>query len=119
MCAAERHREIERVTGLTATHQHTHGDEGLFGRPWPNDLWALESPLPPGRDLSAHLCWIWEQVRPHRDYFRALAAEEGIDVDLFCGYRTDCAECGFEVCPEALRLTQALHVPLEMSVVLS
>lgn len=117
MCAAERHDEIERITGLAATHQHRHGAEGPFGRPWPNDLWALESPLPRGADLSDHLRWIWEKVRPHQDYFRGLAAEKGVDMDLFCGYRSDCAECGFEVCPEALKVTQALHIPLEVSVV--
>jgi hypothetical protein len=117
MCAAERHEEIERVTGLSSTHQHEHGEPGFFGQPWPKDLWALESPLPPGATLSDHLDWLWTQVRPHRDYFRALAAEEGIDVDLFCGYRSDCAECGFEVRPEAVEIVQALEIPLEVSVV--
>jgi len=119
MCAAERHDEIERETGLVATHRHARGEEGLFGRPWPEDLWALESPLPRGAALDDHLRWIWEKVRPHRDYFRRLAAEESTEVDLFCGYRTDCAECGFEVGPEALEITQALDIPLEVSVVLS
>jgi hypothetical protein len=117
MCAAERHEEIEEVTGLSATHRHEHGEPGFFGQPWPNDLWALESPLPPGAALSDHLDWLWERVRPHRDYFRKLAAEDGIDVDLFCGYRSDCAECGFEVQPEALEIVQALDIPLEVSVV--
>jgi uncharacterized 2Fe-2S/4Fe-4S cluster protein (DUF4445 family) len=60
---------------------------------------------------------LWAQVRPHQDYFRALAAEEGVDVDVFCGYRSDCAECGFEVRPGALTLVRALDVPLEVSVV--
>lgn len=119
MCAAERHEEIEQVTGLTASHQHQHGDPGLFGRPWPKDLWALESPLPRGAALSEHLTWLWEQIRPHREYFRALAAEDEVDVDLFCGYRSDCAECGFEVRPEALEIVQALEIPLEVSVVLA
>jgi hypothetical protein len=119
MCVAERHKEIERETGLVATHQHARGEEGLFGRPWPDDLWALESPRPRGADLNNHLQWIWEQVRPHQDYFRALSGEEDTQVDLFCGYRTDCAECGFEICPEALEITQALDIPLEVSVVLS
>lgn len=117
MCAAERHDEIERRTGLTATHQHQHGEPGLLGRPWPKDLWALDAPLPRGAPLSDHLDWLWAQVRPHQDYFRALAAEEGVDVDVFCGYRSDCAECGFEVRPGALTLVRALDVPLEVSVV--
>ena len=117
MCAADRHDEIEQVTGLTATHQHEHGEPGLFGQPWPKDLWALESPLSPGAALDEHLDWLWTRVEPHQDYFRALAAEEGVDVDLFCGYRSDCAECGFEVQPEALTIVQALSVPLEVSVV--
>jgi len=118
MCAADRHDEIEQETGLVATHQHARGEEGLFGRPWPDDLWALESPYPRGAALDEHLRWIWNEVRPHQAYFRALAAEEGTDVDLFCGYRTDCAECGFEVCPEALEITQALDIPLEVSILL-
>lgn len=117
MCAADRHEEIEHVTGLTATHQHEHGEPGFFGEPWPKDLWALESPRPPGAALGDHLDWLWTQVQPHQEYFRELAAEEGVDVDLFCGYRSDCAECGFEVQPQALRIVQALSIPLEVSVV--
>ena len=117
LCAAERHDEIETVTGLTPTHQHEHGDPGLLGRPWPKDLWALESPLPRGAPLDKHLGWLWERVQPHQAFFRELAAEDGIDVDLFCGYRSDCAECGFEVQPEALEIVQALSIPLEVSVV--
>jgi hypothetical protein len=117
MCAAERHAEIEAVTGLSATHKHEHGDPGFFGDPWPKDLWALESPLPPGAAFGDHLDWLWTQVQPHQEYFRELAAEEGVDVDLFCGYRSDCGECGFEVEPEALTIVQALSIPLEVSVV--
>lgn len=118
MGAAERHDEIEEKTGLSATHRHRRGETGLAGRPWPEDLWALESSLPRGAPLSDHLDWLWNRVRPHRDYFRALAAEEGIEVDIFCGYRSDCAECGFEVQPDALKIVQALGVPLEVSVIL-
>jgi len=102
-----------------ATHQHSRGESGLFGRPWPEDLWALESPHRRGADLNDHLQWIWEKVRPHQEYFRAVAAEEDTEVDLFCGYRSDCAECGFEICPEALKITQALDISLQVSVVLT
>ncbi|NBB74442.1 MAG: DUF4279 domain-containing protein [Bacteroidetes bacterium] len=119
MCAPDRHDEIERVTGLTATHRHQHGEPSFFGEPWPNDLWALESPLPPGAALSDHLCWLWEQVRPHQAYVRSLVDDDGIDVDLFLGYRSNCGECGFEICPDALAITQALGIPLEVSVIFS
>ena len=105
------------MTGLSATHQHEHGEPNLFGESWPNDLWALESPLPPGAPLSDHLDWLWAQVQPHQEYLRALADEDDINVDLFCGYRSDCAECGFEVQPEALEIVQTLDIPLEVSVV--
>jgi hypothetical protein len=117
MCAAERHDEIERVTGLTATHQHRQGEEGRFGRPWPSDLWTLESPRPPAAPLDDHLAWLWDQIQPHAAFFRSLAAEDGVDMDIFCGYRSDCAECGFEVTPDALTIVHALNVPLEVSVV--
>lgn len=118
MCAADRHDDIEAATGLTPTHRHREGEPGLFGRPWPNDLWTLESPLAPHAPLNDHLDWLWDQVRPHQTYFRTLAREDGVDVDVFCGYRSDCAECGFEVVPDSLAIVQALDVPLEVSVVL-
>jgi len=117
MGAADRHDEIEEVTGLSATHRHRHGDASLFGRPWPKDLWALESPLPRAASLSDHLDWLWDEVRPHRDYFRGLAEQDDIDVDIFCGYRSDCAVCGFEIRPASLKITQALEVPLEVSAI--
>jgi len=45
--------------------------------------------------------------------------DDGIDVDLFLGYRSNCGECGFEICPDALAITQAFGIPLEGSVIFS
>jgi len=117
MCASDRHDNIEDVTGLTPTHKHRAGDEGLFGEPWPNDLWTLESMLPPAAPLDDHLDWLWNEVRPHRDYLRDLAVQDDVDMDVFCGYRSNCAECGFELAPTSLQIVEALDVPLQVSVV--
>jgi len=72
----------------------------------------------PATPLDDHLSWLWETVRRHMDHLRDLTAEETVDMDLFCGDRSNCAECGFELGPESLQIVQALDIPLEMSVVL-
>ncbi len=116
--APDRHEEIERETGLTATVQHRRGELGLDGSPLPNDVWMIRSPLLSECSLSDHLLWIDGQVRPHFGYFRSLV-DAGVEVDLYCGYQSDCDHCGFELVPEALALAHDLGVRLGVGVIVT
>jgi hypothetical protein len=118
MNAAAKHSEIEQVTGLKATDCHLKGEVKIekTGKTWGGDMWLLESPLPEEDSLSDHLYWLAEQILPHLDYFLRLK-ESGVELDIFCGYRSNCWHAGFEVEHEALELFTKLKVPFGISVI--
>ena len=118
MNAPSRHEEIERETGLAPTEAHRRGEARRAGSSWPNDVWILKSPLLAERPVSDHLLWLDQTLRPHLDYFRSLV-DAGVEIDLFCGYRSDCDHCGFSVNPEALALAHDLGVQIEVSVIVA
>lgn len=66
--------------------------------------------------MSAHLQWLWERIGPHADYFRSLVAD-GVQVDVWCSYTTDCDHGGFTLEPDAAEIARSLGVPLHVSTV--
>ena len=120
MDAPERHAEIERVTGIEPSHAHVRGEIAYAksGRRWTNDIWQLASPLPEEAELSEHLRWLWQTIKPHQAYFQSLV-EAGVRIDVFCGYRSNCGHCGFGLKPEAVEIAQELGIRLEFSVIIA
>ena len=116
--AAERHEEISRVTGLAPTTSHVRGDRRFASSDWlyENDIWILKSSLPGHANMSAHLRWLWDRIGPHAHYFRSLVGE-GVEVDVWCSYITDCDHCGFTLEPDAAEIARSLGVPLHVSTV--
>jgi hypothetical protein len=82
------------------------------------DLWMLESPLPESSSISDHLRWLNNQLLGHYDYIRNLV-KKGVQVDIFCGYRSDCDHAGFAIEPEAARLVADLGVKMEISIIIA
>ena len=120
MNAPERHAEIEEITGLEPARTHRRGEVAheKTGRRWENDIWVLASPLGEEAESSEHLGWLWQRVRPHKDYFRSLV-ESGVEVDVFCGYRSNCDHCGFSLEPDAVEIARELGVRLEFSIIIA
>jgi len=120
MEAPELHHEIEVVTSLKPSQVHCKGDLKYPGKSyvWENDIWMLDSPLDRKLELTDHLNWLWNTIKPHSAYFKSLL-ENGIHVDVFCGYRSDCDHAGFEVQPDALEIFTKLHIPFGVSCVIA
>ena len=81
------HANITRVTGLVPTHSHLKGEaRSRFNRhPYAGDLWTLSSPLAETATIGQHCDWLWEAIRPHREYFETvIAAASSADVCLGC-----------------------------------
>ena len=114
------HKEFERKTGLCPSHVHSKGDiaNAKSGRVWKNDIWMLDSPLPEEDELTKHILWLKDMLEPHMKYILELK-KRGVDIDIFCGYRSDCDNAGFNIMPNALKLFIDLDIPVEFSVIIT
>jgi len=121
MNAPHLHDEITRQTGINPTHSHKKEDirhPKLINERWENDIWQLKSPLSKGAKLSEHLCWLKDKILPHSAYFKKLI-KDGIEIDIFCGYRSDCDHAGLSVTPDALELFTVLGIKMELSIIIA
>lgn len=107
---------ITRDLGIEPTHIHREGERrNPNAKPWPHDMWMLESPLDETRPLGEHLDWLYERLQVHVAYLKALKSDAM--VDIFCGYRSNSDTAGFEVAYPSLRLFAELEVPFGVSVI--
>lgn len=117
-CSA-RHSEIAQVLNIEPTSVRIASDasnstsSGRNGK----DVWVLSSPLAETDELDLHLQWLWERCKDHEGYIRELATE--CDVDVFCGYRSNCDQAGFELSPQSLDLMSRLGVRMSVSVIVT
>ena len=114
--APDLHDEITARLG-TPTEYHKKGDERTpkSKRPWPNDIWMRNSPLPERRDIGEHLAWVAEFARPHATYLRRLI-RRGVRIDIYMTYCCDHEHCGFGLAPEHLDIFTRLGIRMEVSI---
>ena len=114
------HDEISKKTGLTPTHLHRKGEYYGKKRPkkWKNDVWILDSPLPVSRGLTAHLVWLHKKLSPHKAYLRRLQ-RQGVKMDIYCGYRSNCDFAGFEIRPAAYGIFRDFSLPFGCCVIIA
>lgn len=105
---------ISQELGVKASYSQRKGDRGLTSRPYPQDLWRLESPLPHREPLDAHLKWLKHTVAPHYDFLHAL--KKTAQVRSYCGFTAD-DRLTFRVSGENLRLFTELDIDMELSLV--
>ena len=109
--------EIARTLNIDPTHVHRNGDIRSAGaKAYEHDMWSLTAPVPREEPLERHLLWLKEHLSPHRAYIRNLA--DSCTVDIFCGYRTDSDQGGFELSPDALSVFSDLGIRMCVSVII-
>ncbi|QIF02549.1 DUF4279 domain-containing protein [Roseimicrobium sp. ORNL1] len=105
------HQRITEVTGLLATDSHLkdtkHYPDGPPDWLWKHDLWELESPLPKSESWENHIQHIWEQIRPHRDFFSTIISGDVV-ADICLGCMTDCEAPILRVDQGALEIMRQL-----------
>lgn len=42
---------------------------------------------------------------------------QGVEIDIFCGYTSDCDHAGLSIEPDALRVFDSLNIPVEISII--
>lgn len=110
--------EITNTLSLQPTHVHRKGEKrSACAEPYEHDMWMLTASLPREEPLEKHLLWLKEQLSPHREYLRNLA--RSYTVDIFCGYRTDSDQGGFDVSADALSLFTDLGIRLCVSIIIA
>ena len=97
------------------SHSHRAGDPGLTSRPYPQDLWLLESPLLPSDTLDAHLKWLGDLVAPHYQFLRMLKQKH--EIRSYCGISIRGSGCRFRISPEALNIFVDLGIAMNLTVV--
>jgi hypothetical protein len=108
--------KITRLLGVEPTHWHRRGDRWPpRARPYEHDMWLYEAPVPEDRPLTEHLEALWQTFRPHVQSLKKL--KERLNVDIFCGYRSNCGSAGFVVDHRALVIFTELEVPFGVSVI--
>lgn len=109
---------IEAALATKPSHQHRKGDKhGPRSRPFPTDMWALDSGLSEDALLGDHLDALWQKIRGGQAFLRELKSQA--KVDIFCGYRSNVDHAGFEVPSTSLEMFQALGVPFGVSVIIT
>jgi len=107
---------ITRRLSVRPTHTHRKGDRrGPRSPPYQHDMWSYRAPVEETRPLEEHIMALWEAVRPNLAYLKSL--KQTLHLDVFCGYRTNCATAGFEVNHRCLELFVQLEVPFGVSVI--
>lgn len=110
--------EISERLGVAPTHLHRQGERrGPSSLAWRDDAWHFQPAVSENEPLELHLEALWEVVRPHVEYLKAL--KQRFQVDVFCGYRSNCDTAGFEVSHKCLVLFTALEVSFGVSVVVA
>ena len=108
---------ISNILGLQPSHTHKYGDLSLAKRPYPTDAWIYDAVVPDDQPLDHHIQELWSKLRGRKPELLALK-EQCLKVDVFLGYRSDCAWDGFEVSPKSLEMFVELDLPFYVSVVI-
>jgi len=106
---------IMRTVGLAPTHTHKLGELSPQGRPYPSDMWFLDSPLGGTQPLEAHLNWLAERLLPRRE--QILHLKEEVKVDLYCWKTCYTEQSNLTLSSRALAIFRELDIPLDVSLI--
>ena len=109
--------EIERCLGVEPTHLHRKGEKrGQRSPQYRDDAWHFQPELAESEPLERHIEALWAVVKPHVSYLKSL--KQRYNVDVFCGYRSNCDHAGIQVPYTCLELFTALEVPFGVSIII-
>ncbi len=87
----------------------------MIRKPYPTDMWLLESPLGHDQDLELHLNWLAERLLPRKQYITSLSKE--LKVDIYCHKTCYTEQASLTLSPNALRIFTELAIPLDVSLI--
>jgi len=110
--------EITAMIGVMPTRIHKKGERRTKrSPPYQHDMWSYTPDVNREKPLSVHLDTLWLELQGKVDVINEL--KKCFDVNIFCGYRSDCATAGFIIPHESLTIFQELELPFDVSVVVN
>lgn len=118
--------DITQALALTPTYCHRSGQlrsktigksESSSARRFYDDAWHYSPDLPDEAPLDMHLQLLWSDIAPSESYLVDLKSKHQIDV--FCGYRSNCDQSGFQLSPKSFAIFTTLDISCEMSVIIA
>jgi len=118
----ERHSGIEAALKRAAARAHLKGES--ITAPWMippeheecrDDVWILDSPLPPESRLATHLEFFSKLLGEAESYLCQLKAE-GASIEILCWVKTDQFTTGFHI-PLAIMDLRLLRIGVEINIV--
>jgi hypothetical protein len=106
---------ITRKLGVSPTRTHRWGERYESGVDPYGDMWAYTPPVAANQPLEEHLLALGQVIRKHGRYLRKL--KRFLTVNVFCEYRSNCPQSGFQLSHEALEIFAQLQLPFGISVV--
>lgn len=108
--------EITDIVGVQPTHTHRKGEKrSNLAKPNKHDMWCFEPHIDENEKLTKHLCALWAAIGQNAHRIKKL--KDKYNVDIFCGYRSNCDHAGFELTPQSLTIFQELEIPFNVSVI--
>ncbi len=111
--------EITRELGIQPTYTRRKGDRSkpTSKTVYRDDAWFFDSSLPDTEPLHRHIDEVWTAVKPRAMYLKGL--KQRFNIDMFCGYRSNCDHAGIEVPASSLEMFTTLEIPLGMSIIVA
>lgn len=109
---------ISHALRLAPTHSHRKGERrGPRSPEYEWDMWSYSPPVPRDHPLAEHIDALWADIRPAKDYLRALKKTAAVDV--FLGYRSNVDTAGIEVPHPCLQMFVELEIPFGVSIIIT
>jgi hypothetical protein len=110
--------KISATLGLSPTHSHRKGERrGPKAAPYHQDMWSYSPPVEKSEPLHRHIDALWSKLKPHKRYL--LELKKSLNVDVFCGYRSNCDTAGIEVPHTSLEMFIELEIPFGVSIIVT
>ena len=110
--------KISVTLGLSPTHSHRKGERhGAKAVPYRQDMWSYSPPVEKSEPLHRHIDALWLKLKPHKHYL--LELKKSLNVDVFCGYRSNCDTAGIEVPHTSLEMFIELEIPFGVSIIVA
>jgi Domain of unknown function (DUF4279) len=109
--------EITQRLGVTPSGAHRKGEpfRGSNLPPLNHDIWMYNAPVEEIEPLHVHIDTLWNTFRDRKEYL--LHLKQGLTVDVFLGYRSNCDHAGVEVPSGSLEMFRELQIPFGLSII--
>ena len=111
--------EITQRLGVSPSGAYRKGQRGWGENlpPYKFDMWMYSAPVKKTEPLHVHIDTLWNTFKDHKEYL--LHLKQGLTVDVFLGYQSNCDHAGVEVPYPSLEMFRELEIPFGLSIIVA